>query len=633
MKIVYQDLLNFLSEKPSKDLLSEKLFQLGHEHDVFDDVFDIEITPNRGDCLSLLGLARDLNPFFSSNTSIDIYEDEMNYLEFNLKNLSKKDCPQISFIEIEIENNISEYKPYLNNFFNTIGGSKINLFTDISNYISYELGQPTHCYERDTIADDLTFENKVCDVSFKTLLGSEIELKGNNCVFSLKDKIISLAGVMGGDSTSCSKNTNKVLVECAFFNPESIIGKSTKYNLISDAAHKFERGVDINAQEFVLRRFVKIVQDHAEIKSVRFKSFSFEEQKSTFLSIDTSKINKILGTELSDSEYINYLKSLGFQVNDCIKVPSFRNDIKTQNDLAEEIARVIGYNNITSNAANFANSIDSEEIGIVSKIESFLTKNGFSEVINYPFTYKKEEKSIKIDNPLYSNRSYFRTSLMDSLIDNLLYNERRQKDHIKLFEISDIYTKTKNIDKEKKLGIIISGRLGNNYRDFSKKLDNKYLFKLLASLTKNKSLKIIEISRDNLDTKKKDKIFYTEISINSISKSFLSNVKKDKTEIDFISYSPISDYPSSTRDFSFLITNIDLVSSVIDILENQSDEIIKDAFIFDFYKNNKTNSVKVGYRITFQSQMKTLSEKDITSKVKEIIEPILELDGVSIPGM
>lgn len=130
-----------------------------------------------------------------------------------------------------------------------------------------------------------------------------------------------------------------------------------------------------------------------------------------------------------------------------------------------------------------------------------------------------------------------------------------------------------------------------------------------------------------------DKIFYTEISINSISKSFLSNVKKDKTEIDFISYSPISDYPSSTRDFSFLITNIDLVSSVIDILENQSDEIIKDAFIFDFYKNNKTNSVKVGYRITFQSQMKTLSEKDITSKVKEIIEPILELDGVSIPGM
>ena len=138
MKIVYQDLLNFLSEKPSKDLLSEKLFQLGHEHDVFDDVFDIEITPNRGDCLSLLGLARDLNPFFSSNTSIDIYEDEMNYLEFNLKNLSKKDCPQISFIEIEIENNISEYKPYLHNFFiyptlcnliGTLSITKLSIFT------------------------------------------------------------------------------------------------------------------------------------------------------------------------------------------------------------------------------------------------------------------------------------------------------------------------------------------------------------------------------------------------------------------------------------------------------------------------------------------------------------------------
>jgi len=251
MKINYQDLTNFLSEKPSKEELSQKLFQLGHEHEIHGDIFDMELTPNRGDCLSLIGLARDLAVFFGKSNSIELFNDDIEPLEINFENLSPKDCPKISFLEIEIEDSKVEYKPYLENYFNTIGGNKANLFTDISNYISYELGQPTHCFDREAIKNKLIFENKKCNAIFKTLLGSEVSLKDRNCVFSSNSEIISLAGVMGGASTACSFNTKKVLVECAYFNPESIIGKSIKYNLVSDAAHKFERGVDIASQEMV----------------------------------------------------------------------------------------------------------------------------------------------------------------------------------------------------------------------------------------------------------------------------------------------------------------------------------------------------------------------------------------------
>ena len=192
---------------------------------------------------------------------------------------------------------------------------------------------------------------------------------------------------MGGASTACSNKTKKVLVECAYFNPESIIGKSIKYNLVSDAAHKFERGVDIASQEMVLRRFTKIVQDHAKIKSIRFKSFGEAHNEDLNIPIDVNKINKILGTSLKKDEYLKHLKGLGFDISDEIKVPSYRHDIETNNDLAEEIARVIGYNNIKSTPINLQKIADNCD-DKVAKLESLLVNNGFTEVINFPFTLK-----------------------------------------------------------------------------------------------------------------------------------------------------------------------------------------------------------------------------------------------------
>ena len=632
MKINYQDLINFLSEKPSKEDLSQKLFQLGHEHEISDDIFDMELTPNRGDCLSLIGLARDLAVFFGKSNSIDLFDGDIEPLEINFENLSPKDCPKISFLEIEIEESKVEYKPYLENYFSTIGGNKANLFTDISNYISYELGQPTHCFDAQSIKTKLTFKNKECNSTFKTLLNSEVTLKGRNCVFLIDDEIISLAGVMGGASTACTNKTKKVLVECAYFNPESIIGKSIKYNLVSDAAHKFERGVDIASQEMVLRRFTKIVQDHAKIKSIRFKSFGEAHNEDLNIPIDVNKINKILGTSLNKDEYLKHLKGLGFDILDEIKVPSYRHDIETNNDLAEEIARVIGYNNIKSTPINLQKITDNFD-GKVVKLESLLVKNGFSEVINFPFTPNKEKESINIDNPLDSNRNNFRISLKESLIENLLYNERRQKDSIKLFEISDVYTKDKEIKQQKKLGLIISGRQGHNYNDFSKKLDEKYLNNLLNENHDEGIFEITEIYRNNLDSKKKDKIFYVETLLEDIPTSFLLKLSTQQKSIDFINYKPISEYPSSSRDFSFVIEDVQAVNEIIDMLNNISDEIIKDSFIFDLYRDDKRKITKLGYRFIFQSHQKTLSDSEINKKVHEILSPILEIDRVSIPGM
>ena len=631
MKLAYKDLIKFLGEKPSRELLSKRLFQLGHEHEIHGDIFDMELTPNRGDCLSLNGLARDLNVFFGRSEAVDIYEDIIDSLKIDFENLAPSDCPKISFLEIEIDKTIDDYKPYLENYLSAIGNKKTNLFTDISNYISYELGQPTHCFDRNAINNKLVFENKECNSTFKTLLGSDVVLKDHNCVFTQNSEIISLAGVMGGASTACSVKTRKVLIECAYFNPESIIGKSIKYNLISDAAHRFERGVDMESQEMVLRRFAKVVQDHAEIKSIKLKSFRSSNSPKISIPKNISKINKILGTNLKEIECLSYLRDLGFNISNDIEVPSHRHDIRTNNDLAEEVARVIGYNNIKNTPINLKKIIDDKSGCKVTQLESLLVNNGFSEVINFPFTSKNDKRSISIDNPLDSNRNYFRTSLMESLVNNLLYNERRQKDSIKLFEISDIYSKGSEINQQKKLGLIVSGRLGNNFNDFTKKLDKNYLNRILDNYLSEGIFKIIEISRNSLDTKKKDKIFYVEISLDDIN-ALENQINKEKT-INFISYKPVSEYPSSTRDFSFSIDDMSKVHKVINELEKVSENIIKNSYIFDFYKNEKTKIVKLGCRFIFQSNHKTLSDIEINAKVQEILNPLLIMDGVSIPGM
>ena len=632
MKFVYQDLLNFLAEKPSKELLSEKLFQLGHEHEIVGDIFDMELTPNRGDCLSLNGLARDLNIFFGKAEPLKIFEGDIEQDNLNFKNLSPDVCPKISFLEIEIEGSSNTYKPYLENYFSLLSINKTNFFTDVSNYISYELGQPTHCFDFNTINHQLIFENRNCDESFKTLLGSEIKLESKNCIFSVNNKIISLAGVMGGMSTSCSTETKKVLVECAFFTPEAIIGKSVKYNLTSDAAHKFERGVDIQAQEKVLRRFIEIVSDHAVIKNIKIQSFEESQAQQNSIPINVKKINKILGIDIDEKEYLKYLSKLGFGTGKEIAIPSYRHDISSQNDLAEEIARVMGYNNIESKPLEISKKKD-KIFDSVNKVKNYMIKNGFSEVINFPFTKNEAGKSISIDNPLDSNRNYLRTSLRDSLLENLIYNERRQKDSIKFFEISDLYTKNNQINQEKKLGIIISGRRGHNYLDFSKKLDNAYLSGLLNQDSGNQAFVIEEISRKELKTKKKDRIFYFEISIDEIPKHLLKDSESRIDQINFIKYQSVSEFPSSSRDFSFSIKDSEKYDAVINYLSDLNDENLKDAFIFDFYENKKLNEIKVGVRLIFQSNLNTLSEEDIQKSVNKLLQPIIDIEGISIPGI
>ena len=630
MKIAYSHLVNFFEEQPTIEEVSNNLFQLGHENEIDNGILDIEFTPNRGDCLSLLGLARDLGTFYTISEPLTYFEDDLVPLEIDFTNHSVNDCPNISFLTIEVDEVPIVYKDYLESYFSTFKINKNNFFTDVSNYIAYEMGQPTHCYDNSLIHECIEFTSDFINEDFETLLDKTITLEGINCVFKSNNEVINLAGVIGSKSTACNKDTKSVLIECAYFKPESIIGTAQKYNLHSDASYKFERGVDPDIQEQTLRRFIKIVSEHTTIKDIKFKNFPFEELPLKKIKFDHERIQNILGTEIQEETYKDSITKIGFKVeNDEVIVPFFRHDIFHQNDLAEEMARIIGYDNIQAADFKITNYKSNKNFDEENSLRYHLAGHGFNEVINMPFALNSPA-SLKIDNPLDSNRSFFRTTLKNSLIDNLLYNEKRQKDSIKLFEISDIYS----IDSDgeilvnKYLGIVVSGRVGNNYREFSQKLDSKYLTEHLQ-IDKNQ---VYEISREGLDTKIKNKIFVTLLDFNNLPKSFTN---KENLEVDNIKFNPyitISDFPSSTRDLSFVLSDESKINKIEDIIFCFKSINLKNAFVFDFYNDRKNDQIKIGFRFVFNSINKTLTVEDVDKEIDAIVSLCMEIGGVEVPG-
>ena len=644
MKIVYSHLLNLLEQQPKLKELSDILFQLGHEHEIDGEVLDMEITPNRGDCLSLKGLARDLNYFYQAK---ELPKSDMTLpaLELQFDNKAQDVCPNISFMQIEIEQVPTKYEPYLEAYFANLGIKKNNFFTDISNYLAYESGQPTHCFDQNTMQGHFSLAKKKLKTKFKTLLDTEIELTEENLVFSLDDTVISLAGIMGGASTACSADTTKVLVECAYFQPEEILGKARKYNLSSEAAYKFERGVDYLCQEETLRRFLQIVSEHTEVKSVALYS---EQNKTTLMEVpyNSNKLNAVVGIDISQQEQMAYFGALGFEAGKNITVPAYRSDVTQLNDLAEEVTRMIGYNNIPSQVLALPVMTKQHKRSFEDLVGRYLINQGFFEVINNPFTDFEGKKAIAVDNPLDKQRAMLRTCLMNSIRINIAYNQNRQKDSIKFFEFSDIY---KTSGTERRFALAISGRVNKNAKEFNAQLDYGHLKGLVNSIC-NDILKVQptfelankrgydfyesltlngteigglgKISKDTIESKVKTPVFACELTINNLA------VPDNK-------FTPTSDFPASYRDLSFSLINLDKVGTLTKLIDNttNNNDLITESFIFDFFQNKKLNLLKLGFRFKFHAKDKSLRDEEIDQIMDKLISDSLAVDGISIEGL
>ena len=366
MKILKSHLLEKVDAKLNVKQLEAELTRLGLEVESIekfenskksDFVIDLDVTPNRGDCFSVLGVAREL----AAISNKEILKEKNILKKASLSPLTKVKlseklaCPKYSFIEIHKIDNTKKLPEYISNRLDAAGINLINPIVDILNYVMIDLGQPLHAFDLDKIGKSINVRFAKPKEKISLLDGSNKILNKNCLVISDEKKALALAGIMGGIDSSVQLDTCSVLIESAFFDPLVIQGKARSFNIQTDSSQRFERGVDFDLQQKALIKATNLIAEHlsgshSQAKTIEAKKFIPIKK---VLNIELNYINKKLGTKLKAVEIKKILNSL--EINTTVKkdllctmIPSHRFDLNIEEDLIEEVARMIGYDNLPS---------------------------------------------------------------------------------------------------------------------------------------------------------------------------------------------------------------------------------------------------------------------------------------------
>ncbi|MCB9494104.1 MAG: phenylalanine--tRNA ligase subunit beta, partial [Desulfobacteraceae bacterium] len=430
-------------------------------------VLEVDLTPNRADCLSLIGIAREVSAIEGTKINIpssDKYKDEKNKGEIlNKASVEVKDqdlCPK--YCARYIDNiKVSPSPFWLQSILLCSGVRPINNIVDVTNYIMLETGQPLHAFDYDEVKGSKIIVQRAIDSEkFTALDGKERTLDSEILMICDNERKVAAAGIMGGENSEITDKTTKVLLESAYFYPPSVRKSAKKLGLSTDSSHRFERGVDPLQVEKALNRAAQLIEELGNGKTaegyIDTQTKPFQEIEIFFSPLDC---NKRLGLDLSADQCISYLESVGFIVEKTdnntkylIKVPSYRVDVERPEDLSEEIARRYGYNNIptTFPKSSAFDKEDESEFALRLEIKETMKALGFNETINYSFigssliqkTGLEKEfyiEPVKILNPLSEDQALMRTDLVPGILENISSNLSRQITTLKFFETGQVF--------------------------------------------------------------------------------------------------------------------------------------------------------------------------------------------------
>ena len=621
-----------------------------------DTIWEIGVTPNRGDCMSHLGVARELSNYFDLPLIEPTFKDQSSIKNILTTNSGHTELCA-SYNSVEIENvQIQESSLLLRTRLSAIGVRVINNVVDYTNYVLHDIGQPLHAFDRDKLFGTISVRLAKEGEEILTLDNQQRKLDSSSLIITDDDKPIALAGVMGGLETEVTDETTNLLIESAYFDKVSIMNTSRKLNLISDASIRFERGIDRNIQNKGLERFVKLFEDDQEILYSSIQEDRTSIYQSENISLNKEDIKKLLGQDLKDDFIVKTLNNLQipFEIKDneiTFTQPSWRYDLERSVDLIEELAKHYGFNNFDSslpignNLNNYGNYWDVRGY-MLSKLTSFnyfetQTLSFVEDKSNNLFT--PEKKSVKVINPIDQTNQFLRTNLIHSLINvyknNLIKNDASHA----YFEINNVYSLNKNKEYQDipeqiySLGILLPSKLKNNdIRNEAKNIDIYYLVNTLNSLLPGFTHEPIErpgmhanysyslmfnnkivgyfgqLSYKLMDKYElQDPIYVAQLNLENISIN----------EIQNNTYIPLSQYPYLKFDLSFNVPSnfisIELIDEIKNILSENENKI---SIFDDFYKDDSRN---LGVRIETRSYQGTISEEESSNLLEEIVN-ILE---------
>ncbi|MGH7885715.1 MAG: phenylalanine--tRNA ligase subunit beta [Thermodesulfobacteriota bacterium] len=643
----------------------------------FDNIiFEIGITPNRPDCLCLLGISREVSAIIGEKLktiSYGVKEQGGDILELAEVMIADSiGCTRYSCRVIE-DVKIAPSPDWIKKRLESCGIRSINNVVDITNYVLLEQGQPLHAFDYDLLADHkIVVRNAKKDEIINTLDGVERKLSSKDIVICDGKGPVALGGVMGGANSEVTNSTKNILLESAYFDPVKVRKTSKRAGLKSESSYRFERGVDPNNVVNALNRASDLIREIAGGKIAKGiidiypKPISPKEVK-----LSVNKVRNLLGISIDKDEIIDILGSLDIEViksevdSILFKVPTFRVDIEREIDLIEEIARIFGYDNI--NAVSPEVPMVANNINVITimqkRLRDVFVSHGFLEVINYSFDDPELLKifnptpSIDILNPISKDYSSMRTTILLGLVKNVKLNLSRQIQDIRLFESGKIfYPKEKGQlpNEIKKFAAVATGkkepevwnRSSFDFFDLKNVLERslevlsvdstinfeplkgfEFLHPLKSSLIKidNQTLGFIgELHPDTLDKLGIDQRLYVlELDLPILSSSYTKTKKK---------FFPLPKYPFLKRDIALVVDEQISVQQILLKMKEVNSSVIEDAWVFDVYKGESLESGKksVAVSMLLRDKDKTLTDDDANRVQQKILKKLEQTLGAEL---
>lgn len=587
-----------------------------------DTIFDIEITPNRGDCLSHLGVAREISAITDKELKIPgkIIINPIKDNKIKVEIEAKDYCNQYSAILIEAIK-IAPSPEWLQKRLLSLGLRPINNVVDITNYILLEWGQPLHAFDATKITNSkIIIRQSKEQEKIVTLDGQVRTIPEGSLVIADSEKSIAIAGIMGGANSQVDNNTVDIIIESAEFDTASIRKASKILGLSTDASYRFERGIDSGNVFESAKYAAKLITEIAGGNIADFIYTGAENKKET-IKIEYDKINSLLGINLTNDDINKILMNLGFDItNSSATIPSWRHDISIWQDLAEEVGRIYGYEKITPIEMIITSASNNTDYFKKEFLKESLTDLGFSETVNYVFvsaydaqTDEIETKDLlEIKNPMQNENKYLRNSLIPGLLKNVAKNP--SFDPILLFEFGHIF----NTSQEKNsIGLIASGK------DSKKKIEEALLM-LKDKLKFENEIEILEISKEKLLKHKirKSAVYACEIILSNELDKLVLTEKIDTTEaaITKVLFKQVSKYPPAVRDLAFIVRDDIDSQEIMNTILNLSENILL-VDLFDEFSSPKFGVKKknIAFHIYLQDMKKALLDAEADQIIKNIV--------------
>ncbi|MBT3195359.1 MAG: phenylalanine--tRNA ligase subunit beta [Candidatus Ruthia sp.] len=624
--------------------------------DLDDNIIELDITPNRGDCFSVLGVAREVSANYNMAFNMPKFEvDAQGVSSINTSVSNTQACPKYLTRSIKgIDNTVKTPKWMADKL--TRSGQQIHSpVVDITNYVLLELGQPMHAFDLEKINGAIEVRNAKAGETIELLNESSVELKDDTLIIADDNSPLAIAGVMGGMSSSTQDDSTQILLESAFFEPVSIAGKARNYGLHTESSLRFERGVDFNITETAMDRATQLIIDicGGEASDINSCVDTKALPELTPITITQAKIQKILGFELDANWIEEKFTNLDFEISKktgdswTIIPPSFRFDIRIPADLIEELARLYGYDKLPVQKLSLDANINATSEATIDKydIAQSLVSRGYQEVITYSFVSEKyqnlidpEAKKITLSNPISADMSTMRSSLWAGLLQTVESNQRRGHTDARFFEIGLCFGGVKADEQSNKLAGVVSGnRFDAQWSTELQPLDffdaKADLESLLALTGTQFSFEVAEHSA--LQKGQTAKIILNDTQVGyigalspvvqkelSLSKCYLFEIDLDAILSGKIAkYEAFSSYQQSARDIALVLDEATPVADLMSSIESMDQPHFVGVSLFDIYAGDNIESGKksVALNLTYQSLEATLSDDEVNAKVDEVL--------------